>query len=516
MLKVHNPSEFRELMEHRRDLWRVISDRGNRDVAVHFLNIRGDKYLHNEHLGWYTLSRAGVWVHNGSAGHGPPVSMRRSISERMQKEADDLERAERSAYAKSHTTMTEQQSKDMVKCLERIRSARAHFAGADYTSAVMTMVKPYCDMPDLCDKMDMSPYILAFTDAVYDLNVCNVRPIAPTDYVSMTTGYAYPKQSDPVARAGLKRLLSSLFENEETTNCLMRVLASCFLGLNRFEEYYVFTGSGGNGKGVIAELMRTVFGSYYTEVEISLFTKPGDRRDAPCPQLVAARNKRVMVTEEPESEDKLQAGFLKNLSGGNPIAARTLYSPKIWTFVPPFKIFILTNEIPKLTQMDGGSERRLRVVKFPFKFVASDKATDPCHRVGDPDVKERLCKSAAWRDEMCLMLTEVYATIKDLKSLPQPGEVSAATSSYVDANNPTKEWLETHYTITGSDKDRIGAAVLKQAYMADLGLGFMSDQAFRSGMEMNKGVAPIRKMTSGMVYTGLQRNTGLGPPFQGM
>ena len=194
-------------------------------------------------------------------------------------------------------------------------------------------------------------------------------------------------------------------------------------------------------------------------------------------------------------------------------SVRTLYSPKMWTFVPPFTIIILTNDIPKLTQMDGGSERRLRVVRFPFKFVAAERtalASDPYHRVGDPDVKERLCKSAAWRDEMCLMLIEVYATIKDLKSLPQPGEVAAATSCYVDANNPTKEWLETHYTITGREKDRIGAAVLKQAYMADMGLDCMSDQAFRSGMEMNK--VPRKKTEAGMVYTGIQRRA---VPFQG-
>jgi hypothetical protein len=64
----------------------------------------------------------------------------------------------------------------------------------------------------------MSRHLLAFTDAVYDLSACKFRPIEPCDYVSTTTGYKYPKQSDPVIRDHLdsERLLFkfSLFENQ--------------------------------------------------------------------------------------------------------------------------------------------------------------------------------------------------------------------------------------------------------------------------------------------------------------
>ena len=182
-----------------------------------------------------------------------------------------------------------------------------------------------------------------------------------------------------------------------------------------------------------------------------------------------------MLAEEPESEDRLQAGFLKNLSGGSSVDVRTLHSKHIWSYVPPFKIFILTNDIPKLTQMDGGSERRLRVIKFPFKFVAPDKATEPYHRVGDPEVKEKLCSSVEWRDELCLMLIETYAEIKNMPFLAEPIAVKEATRGYVDSNNMLCEWLETFYDRTRRDADTIGAGVLKQAYMTDMNVDRMSD-----------------------------------------
>ena len=242
-------------------------------------------------------------------------------------------------------------------------------------------------------------------------------------------------------------------------------------------------------------------------VDITLFTNSVDKRDAPCPVLVEARPKRVMVAEEPESEARLQAGFLKNLSGGSTVRARTLHSGHNVSYVPGFKIFILTNDIPKLTQIDGGSERRLRVVQFPFKFVAPGKVTEAHHRVGDPDVKDKLSGSAEWRDEMCLLLTETYAAIKDVGFLTEPDTVAEATRGYVDENNVLKEWLDTHYEMTRRDSDRIGAGTMKQAYMADMRVEVMSDRLFKAQMEFNK----MNKMrtTAGWVYVGIKRRASL-------
>ena len=173
------------------------------------------------------------------------------------------------------------------------------------------------------------------------------------------------------------------------------------------------------------------------------------------------------------------------------------------SYEPPYKILILTNDIPKLTQIDGGSERRLRVVQFPFKFVAQGKVTESYHRVGDPDVKDKLCGSAEWRDEMCLLLTETYATIKNMKALSEPGAVAEATRGYVDANNVLKEWLDTYYEITKRDKDRIGAGTMKQAYMVDIRVERMSDQLFKAQMEFNK--MNRMRTTAGWVYVGIKR-----------
>ena len=82
----------------------------------------------------------------------------------------------------------------------------------------------------------------------------------------------------------------------------------------------------------------------------------------------------------------------------------------------------------------------------------------------------------------------------------------------MDANNVLKEWLDTHYEITRRDSDRIGACVLKQAYIAEMAASAggqverMWDQLFRAQMEFNK--INRRKMECGMLYTGIKRRVG--------
>ncbi len=505
MLKEENPSVYRDLMEHSTDMMHLVSLNNHEDAARVFHHLEPDNYVWCEELGWYALGCNNVWVHSGKT----PTVLKGSIASTMKGAVMKLKRAELDAYARNGAMITDQDAhKDRMKkhqaTIGLIHAAYKQFGSSEFVNGVISFLPSHYADPELEEKMDMSRHLFAFTDAVFDLSACKFRPIEPCDYVSTTTGYKYPTQSDPVIRDQLERLLFSLFENQETKEYLLKVLAWCLLGKNKWEQYYVFTGSGGNGKGVITELMKAVFGKYYISVDIALFTNSVDKRDAPCPVLVEARPKRVMVAEEPESEARLQASFLKSLSGGASVRARTLHSGHNVSYVPAFKIFILTNDIPKLTQIDGGSERRLVVVQFPFKFVAPGKVTEAHHRVGDPDVKDKLSGSAEWRDEMCLMLTETYAANKDLDlRLSEPGTVAEATRGYVDANNVLKEWLDTYYEITKRDGDRIGAGNLKQAYMVDMRVERMSDQLFKAQMEFNK-VTRMRS-NAGYVYMGIRR-----------
>jgi P4 family phage/plasmid primase-like protien len=505
LLKESNPSAFWSLMEFRQDFWAILSLVNHKDIAKFFYNINPDAYLWEESLGWYSLNKNNIWKQSDKS---QPSGLKRHIADTLQDLAMDTKRAELANYQKASSTITDQdKQKELLKThsqkIKQIHDAYKTFGTSDFCNGVISFLPSFYEKEDLPATMDMNRDIFAFIDGCYDLKTCAFRMITPQDYISTTTGYPYPKKADGKVREAINKFLMSMFDNQEDVKYLTQVLSSCLFGGNRWEEFYSFTGSGGNGKGVVADLLKTAFGDYYLSVDNTLFTKPLERKDQPIPALVEARGKRIMMTTEPESDDRLQGGLIKKISGGDIIEARTLHSKHIVKYVPQFKVILQMNNIPKMNKMDGGIERRMRIINFPHKFVSAEKMCEPHHRLGDPDIKEKYCRSAEWRDEFMLMLSEIYKTIRNLKALPPPQNVSETTELYMNENNPLKLWLNKFYNITKNVGDRIGATELKNSFLRDNKLEKYGDGTFKNMLGFNN-ISAVHTNT-GNFYVGLQR-----------
>lgn len=484
-LKLTRPDRYAELMEDRKDFWNLIELINHKDIAKYFWNINPDAYVWNEVLGWYSLLPSNAWkaYENKSA----PSGLKRHLADTLQDLAMETKKAELRRYAKAQGgTMDDDKKAMLVKAhksnIDNIHKAYKLFGSSDFCNGVISFLPSFYENSDLEETMDMNRNVFAFNDGVFDLKTNLFRPISPADFVSTTTGYNYPKSSNKDARKELKKFMVALFEKDEVADYLWKVLASCVMGYNRFEEYYTLTGSGGNGKGVIAELLMTAFGNYYISADVSLFTKPVERRDQPVPALVDARPKRLMMTSEPEADDRLQVGLIKKITGGDPVEARTLHSKHIVKYKPQFSVIFQTNSIPQLSKIDGGITRRMRVIRFPFQF---NSGTASNSRQGDPDIKDKKAKSPEWRDEFILMLCDLHKEVSALKKLDAPAWVMEATNNYIDDNNPLKLWLDTRYTLTNNEEDFISSTDLKREFLQDTNREKFPDKTFKDLLGFN-------------------------------
>lgn len=501
-LKDTNRIEFWTLMEERPDFWNMIALLNNNGTARYFYNIHPNAYLFNEILGWYSLSASNVWKHYEKA---QPNGIKRHIADTLQELAMDTKKAELLNYEKQSANEKCKKKQEEITAqhaekIKLIHSAYIKFGSSEFCNGVLSFLPSFYNDDLLEDKMDKNTQLFAFTNGVYDLMSMQFRPILSTDYISVTTGYNYNNTSNSKIRKEIGAFLFSLFENDESVNYLLSVLASCLFGSNRFQEFYVFTGSGGNGKSLITLLLKAVFGGYYLSVDSSLITKPVERRDQPVPALVEARTCRLMLSSEPEASDKLQVGLLKKMSGGDMIEARTLHSKHIVKYVAMFKFFILANDIPALNKIDGGIQRRMKVLKFPFAFKRQSEIVAPFHRLANPDL-ERNMMSELWRDEMVLMLIEKYAEVRFLKASPTCPAVEEQSKEYLDENNPLKSWLNEYYTLGGDGT--IAPRELKQQYLLDTRVEGIDDKKFKQLLGFN-GVHQ-KKSNGIMKYIGLTR-----------
>ena len=124
-------------------------------------------------------------------------------------------------------------------------------------------------------------------------------------------------------------------------------------------------------------------------------------------------------------------------------------------------------------------------------------------RHGDPDVKDRKCKSVAWRDEFILMLIERLQVIRKWKSLVPPAKVREVTSGYLDEHNPLKEWLAEYYLVTHWEGDQVSASEMRQEFLATHPDSNISAVKFKEMMGFN-GVEGKHTMV-GKVFYGIKR-----------
>jgi P4 family phage/plasmid primase-like protien len=504
-LKEDSPETFYSYLTKRKDLEKLFELLNNKDAAKYFYNMKPDDYLYNEAMGWFILQRNNTWK---VAEKQTPSIIKLHISNTLHEILEPYVEHKQKDFIKQKRDAKNDDEKTAIKKreIEFLTFSNKLYkimGSSEFINGVIAFLPSFYNDDQLATKIDNNRYLFAFNDCIINLETMEKRNIAPSDYITVTTGYNYPT-SIPANKKQVETFLYGIFENQDTLNYFLLTLAFGILGYNRFEEFYVWLGSGSNAKGVMDQMLKKAFGDYYYSVDSTLFTQRSDAKDKPMPALVEARSKRIMVSTEPESDEALQVGFLKKLTGGDSIEARTLYSKNIVSYTPQFTVYLQVNCPPKLSKIDQGIERRLRIVGFPFKFLPAHKVMNPIiHRLGDPDVKDKLSKSDEWRDEFILMLLDLYANNRTLKSLRMPPLVEEATKDYMGDNNKVGNWLAQYYVITNDNKDEIQARQLCTAFLMDTETPKVSDKWFKEMMNFNN--IQNKKKHNAVFYTGLVR-----------
>ena len=479
--------KYEELTKRRMDFWQLIKNPSHAETAKFFYNLKPDSYLYNEQLGWFQLMPTNLWKQYDK---NKPSGLLSDIFDTFKKLGSELNRQI------DVMETDETQVKIMKAKYNALLKFKSKIGMKSFNDGVIAFLPNCYNDDDLDKKMDEHRHLLAFNDAVYDLDKDEVRDIRPDDYCSLSTGYNYPKTRHPEACKELIRTVRSIFEKDEDistsdemsplTTYVLKTLAMSLHGRKKYEKFFLWTGKGGNGKGVLAEMLKRVLGYYHHTIPATCLTKPQNSKDATNPALAKAKGKRACVSTEPEAGDKLQVGCIKEWTGGDEITARDLYHSTV-SYVPQFCLYCQCNQIPELSRAEGGIQRRMDITFFPHQFV--ENPTEPHHKKVNIDLKEKIIKSPQWRDEMFHLLKSAYKLLcKD--GLTPPTEVVDASTEYMDSQNPIKTWFEANYEVGLDRNDKrfwIESDKLRKRYETAERNGNPFDKGrFKAGMEALK------------------------------
>jgi P4 family phage/plasmid primase-like protien len=286
--------------------------------------------------------------------------------------------------------------------------------------------------------LDENPKLIGFKNGVYDLANLEFREGKPDDYISLSTNINYKplKQDDPKIKE-IKFIINEMLPDTDVQEYVINLLASCLDG-NPDQKFHLWTGSGGNGKSILVNnLIKAVFGDYYNPIDSTLITNRRGASNAASPDKMRLKGRRICVMNEPEGDDSIKVGQMKELTGADTINARGLFQDMI-SFKPQFKLFMLCNKKPIIPSTDGGTWRRIRVVPFEMKFV--ENPTAPNERKMNRSLEYTIGKYA---EIFAAILIDQYKKIRvdGNVSIPEPDKVKLSTTEYQKSSDLIADFI---------------------------------------------------------------------------
>ncbi len=289
-------------------------------------------------------------------------------------------------------------------------------------------------------ELDQNNYLIGFNNGVFDLQTGKFRTGYPDDLIGRTVGYNYKEftQESPVIK-DIEKFFKSIQPEEDMKRFLLCYCASLFEGGNKDQKFMIWTGVGSNGKGTLINLLDKTMGSYYGTVPPTFLTVKKGSSSQATPELADKFGTRLLTTQEPEGDDRINTGFMKNATGQDKILARPLYGDPFY-YVPQFKLLMACNKLPTIPEGgDGGVWRRVRVVDFSQRFV--DKPTKPDEQAKDKNLHEKM---PTWTQALAWLLLNIYFPIykkcKDIDEIT-PSIVFQATDKYQKDTNVYIEFV---------------------------------------------------------------------------
>ena len=308
-------------------------------------------------------------------------------------------------------------------------------------------------------QFDMNPDIIGFNNKKYNFKTKKFEDIVYDDYISMSCKYDYEEPKEDKIKT-IENIITKAFPNEERRKCYVSVMYNCLIGGAK-DKFVVANGTGGNSKGVINELLRETLGDYAVEMATSVLTdKP---KSGANPEVAKLDKKRLILSKEPNENDKIRCEMLKKVCGNSKITdARELYSNKTEIKLCGTNIMEVNVKLGFDGKLQDDIGRRLMDILFESTF------TDDSEILNDPTRKNVYEKNIFYtteefkQDYRCALFKYLITNAETTIYMPEC--VKNDTKKYMDDNDNIYNWVLENYELTTNKEDVIKLKDMYEEY----------------------------------------------------
>ena len=319
-------------------------------------------------------------------------------------------------------------------------------------------------------EFDNNGYLYTFKNKCFCLKEFKQITTNREDYILTTTGYLHEESTEKQLEK-LDNLINSIFPTPEVKQYYLNVMCTALYGV-RMEMFFIANGNGGNGKGVINELLGDTLGNYYYKGNSESFTKP--LKEGNNPQIANMHKKRLVVIQEIESDNKkLNGTVIKELTGGNKINSRANYS-NITQIIIDATFILECNQKPKIDgRIDESYVRRIKDIPFESTFTNEERILNsnldkvfPANSYFKEEKFRTEFKTVLfnyllkymkqYKKEHGKLITEGFIT---------PTIIKDRTDAYLESSDEVKEWFKTVYEPVINEYKTIKDKVLNNCFV---------------------------------------------------
>jgi P4 family phage/plasmid primase-like protien len=304
-------------------------------------------------------------------------------------------------------------------------------------------------------KLNNSPDIFPIKNGLkIDLKTLQISERTKEDYFTFESPVDFVTNTP-----NANKYFSQLMPDHESREYLRKCLGYCLSGDVDAQVFFVWYGSGRNGKSKLSNCLKKIMGKFYHQCASSIFIKSNSSSGA-SPDKIALIGSRMAVYSEGDTADAIQLNFssIKEISGKDTINARPLYKAPL-EFNAQCKLNLLTNYTPPLSGQHAIVER-LRYLYFDSEFCDKPKEKHQFLKdniFGDLIENEYLSEVFTW---IVKGAKEYYID----KRINMPESFKQRTTQVINLEDSITSYINTKLLFTKASNDYIRRGALFENY----------------------------------------------------
>jgi putative DNA primase/helicase len=297
-------------------------------------------------------------------------------------------------------------------------------------------------------EVDQNPYLLNCQNGTLDLHTLELKPHDPADRITKMCNASYRQGIDS---ARWVDFLDSSLPDSDVQEFLQRFMGSSLIGEVRDHVLVIATGTGRNGKSVLANAVANMLGDYSVTASNDMLVSgkyAGHKSAGELSAQMVLRGARFAVMSELEKGSQLAESTMKTLTGGDTISAKYMGQDRV-SFKPSHSFFMLTNELPEVDPTAKAVWARMKIVPFDVSFEGRE----------DTDLERDLILAADSILDWAVAGLWAYQR----EGLNAPAQVQARTDAYKADNDSVQQFMADECTM-GTDA-RVSRSELHHAYL---------------------------------------------------